>query len=59
MVSYGGIEGRSETGVVLVQAGALVQCSIDRNIAWTVLHFGAYVSCALKIEVYCPFIAQG
>jgi hypothetical protein len=43
MVTHGGLEGGSETGVIMVQAEALVQCSDDSSIAWSVLQLSACV----------------
>jgi hypothetical protein len=43
MVSHWVLEGGSDTGVILVQAGALVQCSANHSIAWSLLQLSACV----------------
>jgi hypothetical protein len=61
MVSHTGLKGGSETGVILVQACALVQCSADCSIAWSVLKLSA-LSGHVPLKRRrgpCPFISQG
>jgi hypothetical protein len=43
MVSHRGLEGGSKIGVLLVQACALIQCSVDSSITWSVLQLIASV----------------
>jgi hypothetical protein len=43
MMRHKGLEYGSEPGVILVQARALVWCSVDHSIAWSVLQFSACV----------------
>jgi hypothetical protein len=43
MVSHKGLNGGTETSVVLVQACALVHYIVDRSISWSVLQLSASV----------------
>jgi hypothetical protein len=56
MASHGGLEVDLRHEVILVQAEALVQCSVDRSIAWSVLQLSAcVVMCLPKEEGALPF----
>jgi hypothetical protein len=61
MVSHRGrLEGGSKTEVILVKVGALVQCSVDHSIAWSVLQLSdcVYLSMCCEDGVVLPFYSS-